>query len=738
MPSSLFDVSIVGADMESKGSGELSDHSLQRSSFCRHATAHGSYVFGIRTSVSSNSSQESGGEEDGIPHVSTPWKTCLDHNVIFLTSNEEGTVVVAATDKGTVSLLRGNDGQVLATRSAILGEGEKVTTEELLLACPMITWVSSVHDSPLDSILIEFLNNTDDVMTSDKTSFVLLSHIDGASLVSSDPQIVSTAAGQIKISQVVVGMDLRAVTASYRTADQSKIRLVGCTPDGSLAVFDHDVTESNASLVQSQIVLENGDGELQKSLLVDFEFGFVSFNALHQVCGETKKKIFHILSAFSSNRKNTGLRLYWFDPETMQIVCSFVLADEKESSPMTPTSRAFNRSKVLAIECLRSHTPDSMAFAVAASTSSLGLASQPGSNRASAMTKLHVVQLVVEESFGLVLLSKPHFLYSISLEETTANIPVELVACLGSPYSVLMKIQSDSQETTYRVFWPNRKLSTCISEIGRLVELGDFGKVDEILRDTSSSIWNESAKYLAFSKSGISRRHLRSLLKSPDENRIEGILNCFRRLADHTVSDNGSVMLSDLLAACDEFVASFLDPKLDDFITILSSMICVLDDVIRDIPRNESIENVQRKKEDLLDRLESAKFLASVVRGSSGLKITQPFLSAKSPAHLFSILLREGKFTVAELLWRSKLRSFLSADVLVRSMLKVTPDIDPALYSNLLGEIVLPSLSIGNELLALIQTWCCSTADAHDDGKLGLEAALVLLEVSSIDVFVAL
>ena len=65
-----------------------------------------------------SSENENDGEADGDcgSQEWVAWEATFDHRVGRVASNADGTVVVASTAGGTVSLLRGSDGQVLATR----------------------------------------------------------------------------------------------------------------------------------------------------------------------------------------------------------------------------------------------------------------------------------------------------------------------------------------------------------------------------------------------------------------------------------------------------------------------------------------------------------------------------------------------------------------------------------------------------------------------------------------------
>ena len=91
----------------------LSADARRSCSVSPHAISHGCSVVGIRRNNNSDDDQEDGfgSDQDWIA-----WEATFDHRVCRVTSNADGSVVVASTAGGTVSLLRGSDGKVLATR----------------------------------------------------------------------------------------------------------------------------------------------------------------------------------------------------------------------------------------------------------------------------------------------------------------------------------------------------------------------------------------------------------------------------------------------------------------------------------------------------------------------------------------------------------------------------------------------------------------------------------------------
>lgn len=100
---------------------QMSADARRSCSVSPHAVSHGCSVVGIRQrrgGDDNSSENENDGEADGDcgSQEWVAWEATFDHRVGRVASNADGTVVVTSTAGGTVSLLRGSDGQVLATR----------------------------------------------------------------------------------------------------------------------------------------------------------------------------------------------------------------------------------------------------------------------------------------------------------------------------------------------------------------------------------------------------------------------------------------------------------------------------------------------------------------------------------------------------------------------------------------------------------------------------------------------
>ena len=111
---------------------------LQQRSYARtksltpHAMAHQSWIFGIEEEDNSDNPQ---------PEWKIGWKTSLaPHRIHQVASNSSGTVIAATTVNGTVSIMRGSDGKVLATRKVVVNTEDKVPSFPLEVA-PEVSFV---------------------------------------------------------------------------------------------------------------------------------------------------------------------------------------------------------------------------------------------------------------------------------------------------------------------------------------------------------------------------------------------------------------------------------------------------------------------------------------------------------------------------------------------------------------------------------------------------------------------
>jgi hypothetical protein len=205
--------------------------------------------------------------------------------------------------------------------------------------------------------------------------------------------------------------------------------------------------------------------------------------------------------------------------------------------------------------------------------------------------------------------------------------------------------------------------------------------------------------------------------------------------AETSSRENYPKGLDYMLQATDLTATQLSNPTIGELEVVLSVLVSATNEIIlRGVDEEEKQQQVTAKRAELEERLATVKFLGSTT--GREYRLSAQLLGAiRSPSHLFRMLVRQGSFAVAELLWRRQLiqsSSTCPAETVIRPMLKIQANVHPIQYVNLLTQVVFPSLtSIGHELLSPLRSWACRTADDLDDNaSLGLDAAIVLLEVS--------
>ncbi|VEU41820.1 unnamed protein product [Pseudo-nitzschia multistriata] len=181
-------------------------HNKSRTSITPHAVANVSWVYGIAEAKEGGCVTRN---HDGIDNVSSSkqsgsrsqsewrfrWKTSLaPHRIHQIASNESGTIIAATTDNGTVSIIRGHDGRILATRKVAetTTEDDNITMNSscsLLEMAPEVSFVTQKASSnkKLDNVRDALL-----VQTPNQPA-LLVSNIQGDRLNDDNDAVVTQA-----------------------------------------------------------------------------------------------------------------------------------------------------------------------------------------------------------------------------------------------------------------------------------------------------------------------------------------------------------------------------------------------------------------------------------------------------------------------------------------------------------------------------------------------------------------
>ena len=695
------------------------DHTHSISSLCAVAASIGSTIYG--GSFSSSSSH------DHQDHACWTSRALAPHRVSRLTCTADGTILVATTNAGTVSLLRGTDGTVLTTQTVVSASVENDND------MPCISWIPGGPDGT-STFLMEAPTSTN--------TYVLVTlylfygktanddydnHHGDASAPTNRSQPFQMTPIQLSAPEQQPHLVLRAVSGAYLDADT--IRLVACDADGCLVVFVYSLTSRTTTLVQDGIALttrSNGGGETAPGAAqqhdgrlseeyIDYEIGLIP-----QTIGA---KTYFLCSAVGE----TSTTLYWFDPDSLTTACHYRFTAPPNDTSHNDTSRLSqysnsHRPKIRAIQPIASSDPSetvSVAIAVSSSTA------------VGSLMTIHVLQVLTEEILSLMVLSQPHLLYSIPVNEpvTAVELAGRTTTESAAPFSFRFTYQTSTGTSVFKEFCPTADASRRLAHVRRLIEQAKFDEIDQ--RMTAEQVHAVLLQeFAAFHPLQLPLRKLQSLLAGgclASEEALQQAHGCLQRLVQSAVRGEEQGLQQFFQAV--DFVANALaQPTIRELHLVLSVLVSSVDDVYKALP-TEHRKDVAEKKRALHNKLSAIKFLGSVVDGNE--RLAAPFHQVQSLSQLFNVLVQHGYFAVAELLWSTALKAKVSPERLVRPLLNIPATVHPKQYINLVNEVVFPTLSVSHELLGPVRAWACRTADdldESDDSSLGLDAAIVLLE----------
>ena len=673
---------------ETIGSGEPSSRPWEHPSICFHAMAHGSVVCGIGSSSS----------EDWIT-----WKTSFaPHKVYRVASNHDGSIIVAATDGGTVSLLRARDGKVLATRRVSMSGGTHRPAE--------VAFVADAHLHQSKDVLI-ILVPTADQLANDTTDVnaILVSNIDGKRLNNDNVETVAEAAKNMSIDALKLNAhckDIETLQGCFLNA--ATVRFAAGEADGNVSIHDYDVETKRPVLVCKKIEA----GEEEPTFLTSLDMRL-------QHCGNDTT--FLLLCGHS----NTHTKLYWYDIVHLNMACDCIL-------PTSPCKQT--KPWLLALEPVKSFS-DASALAVA-------VAMKESSSAPNGFVQ--VIQVFVEDTMGLAVLSSPHKVYQIPLNSSEANFSlqgIDLGALDGvGPYSFRFRTWFGCEHIECHEFITRdaRIEDGVVGKIRLLIHRGMYDEADQLLAANDCDVLL-SDPFAMFHMSEVALRRLQHLLSSGSlgsEESMERARECLRRLIAGAVSSN-EIGQQHLIEAADSVsvwptnVYSSKKPTVALFSVALSAMITAFQTALQSA--NTDIgPKLKGKKKELEERLSTMKCIEALLEtDSSEIVLDTPFLESRSPSDVFLVLMEEGFFSVAEKLWRSEWGRELTAETSALSILSLLPSVDPRAYASVLKHAVFPRLTITHEAIPLIRAWACRCANAYDDheSELGLESSIYLLEV---------
>jgi len=264
-----------------------------RHSLSQHAIANGYEVLGVHdahhvagstTTAAAVSSTISAGIGDTTKVNRIKWNAKFDYPVCDVVSNVDGSVVAASTLQGTISLFKGHDGNILATR--------RLHTDDLSMSTPQLQFICTGQFKNIvnDALIIlsepntqqqqEYASSTQSNMSNremyneftlsatqsttrskPRMNIVLVTGIDGTSLNSSDRLRQASAARKMSIDEMKLNLSNQSRSnvdngvETYVTClngcfiAKDVVRFISVDSTGSITIHDFDMVEKRAIIV---------------------------------------------------------------------------------------------------------------------------------------------------------------------------------------------------------------------------------------------------------------------------------------------------------------------------------------------------------------------------------------------------------------------------------------------------------------------------------------------------------
>lgn len=705
----------------------------------RYALARGSSVYGFvsqqqqqphtttstrstnttTTTTSTSSTNTTIDDTTTVPFLTPAWQVSLgsDHAVVTqVVTNTTGTIVAVAIAGGTVAVLRALDGAVLVTRSL-------PTRSDVRLSF-------GVHANGHDTLCIEILTRDHDPTTNTTThggQLVVVSHMDGSTLPTlaldgrmDDADVTTTttslahAVARWRIHTLTLPDDLRSVR-EYRTrGDPETPRFVGMYAHGrALGVYRTVLVPTTAHEAAELVPETPGAVDEHPHRILDAEQGLsVASRSFGKPGRDQDSDPFFFVGSYSGTEASRASGVFWWDPDSVRVVCHYNM---RHGDPVPFHSKA-SVPKVLDLTPIQAYSDDTLALAVAYRTSTGAC--------------LQVLQVLLDETMGLTVLANPHVVFTIPLE---TRVPLAVGSLSPTPpnshpqpfgFFVQTALETSHRGTgRYRFFLPDATAAR-VGHVCQLLQRGDLDAAEAVVGQYNLAQLDHDNGHVSFHPSQIALKRLASLLDHHPWVETDVAQRCLHNLARGARTGNRFGVRS-LLQAVDLVLEC---PVRDALLAMNTVIDTVVQTTFPESTRQLHTALVAKQRE-LQDRLDTVRYLETVELPSSR---SVAIRSARTPSHLFATLVREGCYGMAEALWYSHLRSSLSDEVLVASVLNITHEVDPSAYIPLLRDVVLPSLAINHELLPTLREWACRTADAldhHWSEEKGLAAAIQLLEV---------
>lgn len=749
-----------------------------------HVIAHQSWICGI---------VDEGEDNDDDQRMSIRWKTSLaPHRILQVASNRNGSIVAATTDLGTVSILRGSDGKVLATRrvnvlSSSAESQNGMTTHQLqeenddcnddynVATCSHLSFVASALSSSNDSDALLVFSSDHDGLA------LLISNIQGSKLNDNRPNVVAQASQAMNLHTVkiptIAHQNIHCMVAVAMTKDDrnetgttmsdniidqttNEIRILfvhgNTIGQGKLGLANYDLGKRTCTLIDRNVGLKVTESSNNLTVSNDVKLIVRSIPKVSSRYGH------YLMSfvAFDEDNVNTPL-LCLIDPTN--IPCSDAVVVLR-STPLTMSRNdrhcnmdgsPHSKIRVGALTFVDSLEPDTVAVSVVLLSDG------------SAAVKVLQSRIILNDSCHkeaptMFSVGPTHKVYSIPIPSSIAgslrSICLTSVATIKyGPYAFRAKIDVGYHKPQHLFVFKTANDAHDGSAIGNIRALSDQGNFKEaraLVHRVGMEVLLQD-RFANFHPAEIALQRLDRLLKdirchnpqSMSTSLICESLDIIERGVGHPEGQRVALEAIGIILDWPGKESPDCAPSIEQVAAVCSKVLEMLKRVANEFADEDVDPAVTRGYSSFVQALGEKIGVMTYLRSKlekdkvdfneeekSGLDLplVGDFASVKSTNNLFSCFIRHGLFHAAEELWRCpNMKAKLTSQEVIGSIVQIPSTYNPMQYCSLLKNVILHDLSISHELLPHCLAWSCRMADGFDDPsgtEDGLDRAIFLLQ----------
>ena len=682
-------------------------------SFCYYATAIGNTVIGNLSSPSKGKDAISSSNDDGADGAdasSSQWQTKFDAPVLTLTSNSSGTIIASATATH-VSLLKGHDGSIIATRQITR------SSDDLTAMSPGLVFVSlpsrsqnELEQSAMKDVLVVVYPVQGGEW--DKNNVIVISNIDGEALNSSEPQRFREGATNMSIDALCFDSSNAAATLIEGVfINDDTMRFFVAHKSGKISVYDYNVTSKQSTFVTDDLINQIGMGnwmfEEQVGMSIDTN---------------NSRGLFLVLAASSKSTGATSIG--WINVLDLSISTNYAI----------PAGE-----KLLSMKSLLSNHPDecvAVAFSTRNATSRKKRAESP---------KIFVLQSLL----GKMRTWCSQILFTLQTDPDVRTVeicsPPSMFASEAYSFRFASKFDGFTPNV-YKEFIPRGqgKVGTVHYLLSAKNDFDDAYRI--ITEELSTCTSDDDVISTPIHKSLVWLWKLRHILSTWDNgaSSCDEYQQSLRQLTFGSAT--GDIQFTENMIAAAEFMLVWpencnnsgnIEPSsvslhdIQSTLSILCTEMKKVIDILRSSPKHSDLEELCSK---LNNRLIAIQGLENVTTSDgSQIHLNDAYLAVESIDGLLSILVSQAAFRSAERLQKSEYGKSLTPDSIASAALYIPLRSDSTKFLPWLCDLVIPSLHIGHPKLDYIRAWSCKAADFYDEEDIfnGIESSIHLLKAVS-------